>query len=592
MHPVICFFIRQTVGFCELHFTWRKSIANIMEKMELQIKKLLSYSVVYPDRHDKIEDLLGNVPSNTAIELISYILAKKVNQFIGEHDFDIWAPWMMNTRDDVKNPVGRYAQQYNLGNYALIDKYAMLLLISRLLTCYNGKNDDLTEDDLSNLFLAYMLCCDERLALNQTLPNNNMKAEEFVETFLPICLKSDNIEAPRDYRLLLIKCYMLLIEFPKHNAQFAQYVDEFCREREIPCAKYYLDEIFLTFLEMGKEDISNCRMIIRENQKVARHFFDSLSLDPSHYHHDMDFMMMKEKPLIKTGPNIYNFMYMKMFLDKAYTGLLFDMKDALVKRGVLDAAMGYANLRSLLGEEFSERFFFYALMGKCFGRSYVNYCGEELEKTLGKGMPDYYLRRGNRIFVFECKDAQVAAKKKLSGDYKTIKSAIFEKYVANAKGHAKGIGQLSNVIAEKMPNILGVVDKLAPNGVKFIYPVIVYFDDCFDVEGPNYLLNKEFQRVIGEKNISADYEVKDVVMVNIEQMMRLENFFADEKLDLAYLINNYIDYKYEAELNQVFPFNKFIFQEARKKGYELKKTRWFDEVYENLKLMDKKGYDL
>ena len=51
-------------------------------------------------------------------------------------------------------------------------------------------------------------------------------------------------------------------------------------------------------------------------------------------------------------------MFMKMFLDKAYTGLLFDMKDAFVKRGVLDPTMGYANLRSFLGEEFSERFFF------------------------------------------------------------------------------------------------------------------------------------------------------------------------------------------------------------------------------------------
>ena len=69
-----------------------------MEKMELQKQVLLSYSVVYPDRHDKIEDLLANVPSNTAIELISYNLSKKVNQFIGEHDFDIWAPWIMKTR--------------------------------------------------------------------------------------------------------------------------------------------------------------------------------------------------------------------------------------------------------------------------------------------------------------------------------------------------------------------------------------------------------------------------------------------------------------------------------------------------------------
>ena len=48
-------------------------------------------------------------------------------------------------------------------------------------------------------------------------------------------------------------------------------------------------------------------------------------------------------------------------------------------------------------------------------------------------------------------------------------------------------------------------------------------------------------------------------MVNIEQLMRLENFFAAEKLDLAYLINSYIEYKEEFELNQVFPFNKYIF---------------------------------
>ena len=562
---------------------------NVMEKMELQKQALLSYRVVYPDRHDKIEDLLSNIPSNTAIETMSYNLSMKENQSIDEHDLEIWAPWVMKTRADVKNPIGQYALQYNLGNYALIDEYAMLLLISRLLACYNGRNEELTQDDRSNLFLAYMICCDERLAMNQKLPNNKMKAEEFVESYMPECLKTHNVEAPRDYRLLMIKCYMLLIEFPKVNTRFAQYVDEFCKERDIPNAKYYLDKIFLTFLEMRKKNFSNCRMAIGENQKDISRFYDSLTLDPSHYQHDMDFLMMKEKPLIKTGPNIYNFMFMKMFLDKAYTGLLFDMKDALVKREVLDSTMGYANLRSFLGEEFSERFFFYALMKRCFGLNYVNYSGEELEKILGKGMPDYYLRHQNRIFVFECKDVQLAAKKKLSGDYETIKKAIFEKYVANSKGHAKGIGQLVNVIVEKLPSILREVDKSTPNSVIFVYPVIVYFDDCFDVEGPNYLLNKEFQRIIAEKKVTADYEVKDVVMVNIEQLMGLENFFANEKLNLANLINSYIEYKEEFELNQVFPFNKYIFQESRKVGYELKKTRWFDEVFENLTIMDKKG---
>ena len=57
--------------------------------MKLRVKILLSYSVVFPDRHDRIEDLLCNIPSATAIEVLSYRLSQKMNQLIGQHDFDI-----------------------------------------------------------------------------------------------------------------------------------------------------------------------------------------------------------------------------------------------------------------------------------------------------------------------------------------------------------------------------------------------------------------------------------------------------------------------------------------------------------------------
>lgn len=563
---------------------------DIMEKMKLQTQRLLSYSVVYPDRHDKIEDLLANVPSATAIEVMSYHLSQKTNQFIGDNDFNIWAPWLMKTRNDVRNPVVHYAQQYDIGNYALIDKYAMLLLISKLLTNYNGRHDELTEDSLSNLFLAYMICCDERLALSKGLPSNDMKADDFVRFFLPNALKMNDVESPRDYRLLLIRCYMLLIEFPKHNDTFSHWLDVFCDERGLPLSKVYLDELFQIYLELSSNgDFSTSLMEVDESCETTIRFLDGFAIDTKHYVHDMDFKMIRERPLIKTGPRRYDFIFMKMFLDKAYSGLLFDMKDVLEKRGVLEEKKGYEIIKRTLGDDFSERFFFYTLMERCFGEQYVRFSGDDLTKHLGKGMPDYYLRKGKRIFLFECKDAQMAAIRKLSGDYELIRDGIFDKYVKSSRGKAKGVTQLVNVITDKMSAILGEVDNTAPNGVMFIYPVIVYFDNCFDVEGPNYLLNKEFYRILEERSVSADYEVKDVVMVNIEQLMRLENFFADEKLDLAYLINSYIEYKEESELNQVFPFNKYIFQEARKVGYELKKTRWFDEVFENLKMMDRKG---
>ena len=553
-----------------------------MKNMELQIVKLLSYSAVFPDPHDKIEDLLADVPSNSAIEFISYTLAQKSNQLIDEHDFSIWAPWVLNTRNEVKNPIGHYAEQYNLGQYALIDKYAMLLLISHLLTHYNGRNEELTIDDKSNLLLAYMLCCDERIELNRNRPHNSMSADDFVRNFMPDYLKSQDIDVPCDYRLLLIKCYMLMIEFPKQNKRFAKYVDEFCIEKGLQNAKNYLNELFITYLNMVSANLSNCLMEVDKACISTLHFYDNMSIDASTYKHDNDFLMMKERPILKTGPHRYNFLYMRMFLNKAFTGLLFDMRDSLVKRGVLDSDKGYMNLRSFLGEEFSEQFFFYTLMYRCFGKHYVSYSGKELYQALGKGMPDYYMRRGNRVYIFECKDAQIASSKKLSGDYETIKNAIFEKYVANTKGHGKGVTQLANVIIDKLPKILNDVDNASPKGVKYVFPIIIYFDNCFDIEGPSYLLNKEFKRLMNNIPITTDIVVKDVVMVNIEQLMRLENFFANDKLKLATLINAYIDYKKMSELNQVFPFNKFLFQEARKKGYKLKKTKWFDDICQQL----------
>lgn len=561
-----------------------------MKKMGFQIKKLLSYQAVFPNQHVTLDDLLVDVPSAPAIEAISYYLSRRMNLLTGEHEVSIWAPWLMQTKSNVKNLVGKYVDNINLEEYALIDKYALLLLISKLLTCYNGRNDKLSKDDISNLFLAYMMCCDERIALSNTLPlpNTDMSAEDFVRLYLPNALKTNDIEAPRDYRLMLIKCYMLLVEFPKHHKLFSGYLKEFCNEKGLPKAKVYLDQLFLLFLELSSNgDFSTSLMEVDENCEDTCRFLDGFAINIKQYVHDRDFKMIREKPILKTGPRRYDFLFMKMFLDKAYTGFLFDMKDVLVTRGILDKNKGYENLKSLLGEDFSEHFFFYALMKKCFGQHYVNYSGEELQKSLGEGMPDFYLRRGNRVFVFECKDVQVASIKKLSGDYEKIKQAIFEKYIINTKGRPKGVRQLTKVIKDKLITIFNNVDVSAPHGTKYVFPIIVYFDDCFDIEGPEYLLNKEFWNSIGNKNVVDNIVIKDLVMVNIEQLMRLEDFFSNYKLKLATLINGYIDFKNQTELNKVFPFNKYLFQEAKKKGYVMKKTKWFDEIYQSLAFMDK-----
>ena len=555
--------------------------------MKLQKQVLLSYSVVFPDRHDKIENLLAHIPSKSAVEFVATIISWKNRQLITQHELEIWAPWVLNCRGDVKNPIGHYMDGANLKHYCLIDRYALLSLLDKLLCRYNDEARELSEDEYSNLLLSYLICCDERLAFGKRLPANDMPTEEFVRLFLPIELKYNNIEADRDYRLQLILCYSLLMEFPKVNKKFDGYVEAFCKENELTNPKEYLDHLFSFNFDLMGAKQGTCVMEMDKSCRRSIDFIEHFCLDVHTYKHTEDFHEFRECPVLKTGQYRYVFLFTKLYLDKAFTGLLFDMASVLAKQSVLTPKKAYADLKGFLGEEFSEKYLFYTIMERCFSRKYVRCPGTELRPKIGKGEPDYYMRRGNRVFIFECKDTLLANKYKLSGDFDQIIKGTEEKFVSNENAEPKGITQLANVIEKKLSLIFEEVDTSAPQGIKYVFPILVYFDDSFDPEGVNWHLNNRFHEIISQRDISPDFIVKDLVMINIEMFMRLENYFADDKLKLATLINSFIDYKSQTELNKVFPFNKFLFQEARKKGYEMKKTRWFDEVYHSLVEMDK-----
>ena len=79
----------------------------------MQKQVLLSYSVVFPDRHDKIENLLAHIPSKSAVEFVATIISWKNRQLITQHELEIWAPWVLNCRGDVKNPIGHYMDGAN-----------------------------------------------------------------------------------------------------------------------------------------------------------------------------------------------------------------------------------------------------------------------------------------------------------------------------------------------------------------------------------------------------------------------------------------------------------------------------------------------
>ena len=76
-------------------------------------------------------------------------------------------------------------------------------------------------------------------------------------------------------------------------------------------------------------------------------------------------------------------------------------------------------------------------------------------------------------------------------------------------------------------------------------------------------------------------------MVNLNLLMKLENFFVDGKIELDKVINEFLAYKESKEQLKTVPFNKYLFQYARKKGFDMKLTRTFRQTFVELVEMEK-----
>lgn len=69
--------------------------------------------------------------------------------------------------------------------------------------------------------------------------------------------------------------------------------------------------------------------------------------------------------------------------------------------------------------------------------------------------------------------------------------------------------------------------------------------------------------------------------------MKLENYFLNGKIELDKVVNEFLAFKESKEQLKTFPFNKYLFQYARKKGFDMKFTRTFKNTFDELLKMER-----
>jgi hypothetical protein len=559
-----------------------------MDNMKLEIKSLISYSQIFQYKKFNYYGTIKRLPSKDAIAIVSYVLARRMALRIDQTDFEIMVPTLFKYTSHMQHSLIDYLRRINISEYHFVDEMALLYLLNDLFVKYNGKIRKFDRKDYDDLLYCYLKCCDRRLEQNGVIPNVNMSNSEWISAFIPKVLHENSLCGLRDYRLGLIKGYYLLIKFPGKNERFNFYLLKFLKQRHIVSADNYLYQLMTMylFLQTKKEYPVN-QICIGKNDNVNRTFFDNFCIVPECYEDSKNLKLLRDNPLLKYRDNHYIIIYNRFLIDKFFTGIIFDIAKENISENMPFAKI-YGSIKQLIGQEFSERYLFYEIMRRIFPiSSYISYTGDELKDVLKEGEPDFYIRKDNKIFLFEFKDELMKGEVACSEDYDLIEKETFRMFVtdvsSNGKLKPKGVMQLANVIEKKLPVILSEIDKTDQYNKFEIYPVLVYYDSCFDIEGFNYILNSKFQNIIKDKQISESYLISDVLMVNIHTFMYIEDYLSDEKIIFDECIDKYNKFKAAAELNKVYPFNKFLENQAKEKGYKFLKTKWFDDIINEMK---------
>lgn len=312
--------------------------------------------------------------------------------------------------------------------------------------------------------------------------------------------------------------------------------------------RFSYGNFFINYFFQKHDDIKNsrCPYWIVPVEKI-KPYFDSLSIN---YATEYSIKNLKQHPLYYHKGKYY-IMDWNYFGAQIYIGTLMNIKGFLQK-------MDQNNLKHMMGNQIESTLFKYVLKA-CFAKiaqRIVFDCDYLTEKGGSKGYPDCIMKSGNNIFFFEFKDNLMGEESMSSQDYDNYSNKIITIFVN------KGANQLANNI-EKYVSGLYSSDRNKDLRMAYaphynIYPILVYTDYKYEVQGVNDFINQKFQTLIDAKQFEpiTRNRIKPLVFINLNFFLNHIHAFNTKTIELHQLIHEYND----NILGQVNAHNEYLKQ--------------------------------
>lgn len=238
----------------------------------------------------------------------------------------------------------------------------------------------------------------------------------------------------------------------------------------------------LTISLIKNEKEAHTDIIVNQGEKFQEgcDFIEKLIVHENDELDQNDFLSVRAKPFYKVSDGVYRIIFNLFVVEKIFKGVYFSLRDI---NKTLPKENRIKEIKSVYGEEFSEKTLSYKVIESIYTSKCIHFSGKELSDMKIDGAPDYYIRKGKNIILFESKDFLIKAEKKSTFDFsiyeQEFQRVLYFESMPDGKEKHKAVMQLINCIRKLLKNEF-LADINYNYKDIYIYPILLTHDLQYD----------------------------------------------------------------------------------------------------------------
>ncbi|NHB70301.1 hypothetical protein [Perlabentimonas gracilis] len=501
--------------------------------------------------NENYEDYLSrmnDIPKSLLIDASTHLLSFNYNDSFVINHRELLSNWFSDSNNILANEINDKINKYKKSKsveITIINAKASLTLFEKVLST-NSNPPEISNDEFEVLLFKVYLAINETLNKNDELVISSINDNEeyprlicmSIATSLPT-FDISNYDILAVFVAQTIKS-IFLFEFLENRADCRKMLSDFYRKFYVENYKEFLRRLLsISFTILSAKKTGKIDLILERDEHFISNtaFLDKFTINLLEKNDDdIDYLNLRSNPLIKIRDNKYRIIFPLFAIEKNFNGLYFLLKE--INDNYEENQR--INLRQIFTYDFSERHILYTIIEQIYKKKYVKFKGDNMATP---GSPDYYIRNGSKIFIFESKDILINASIKESYNFIEYERALKEKLYFNKgkiKTSPKAVRQLANFCRILLKGEFKEDLNFKPKSAK-IYPIIILHNRQLDILGLNNLINIWFQQeidMINDGNINLQH-IRMPTIINIDTLILLYEKLLMGKIKIEDIIDDY-----------------------------------------------------